>query len=452
MPTELTVQAKFEETASNLTGQEKSDHRVQAVRKLVDDLSYSTEIGGRGLRVDSKYASTLVRGPEPVGPAPDWFEFDIQMPDELFPVHQGGLQHLVGIVAGDVLPTMTGTVIWKEKRITRFRLSKQLRDNAIARFRPAHHTIPEIRAKFNLPPNRPLLAFSFKPRVGVSLTEVKEVAEKLAAAGFNIVEFDTRRLDDPKNDLEVWAKIQEAMTEKAKGRAAFSPNLSIRTDLAVRAAVDWCERTAGHPTTLKVDGGLDGLSTIQAIRETIVKDPPIVTCYPSLRDSFARYLGSPDAWVDLLAISGADIIYPGRRPNFSPGRQVSGEDLENSLTQSQARYRKFVQEGWPMPTFAAGPQAGDIHVALHLLGDGTAMFLGEALTASKKGIVEAGRYIAELVDATAAQIKSAQGRDELPELKGEVLRDYPQHYPSGTFIKYSSIFGGEKGATPLWAL
>jgi ribulose 1,5-bisphosphate carboxylase large subunit-like protein len=446
MPTELTIQAQLEETASGLTEAEKSLNRVRAAKKLVDDLSYSAEVGGRGLTVDSKFASKLTRGPERLRPAPEWFEFDIEMPDELFPIQLGGLQHLVGILAGDVLPTLTGTVHWKEKRITRFRLSKSLRDEAIARFRPAAHTIPEVRAKFNLPANRPLLAFSFKPRVGVALAEVKPIAVELAAAGFNIVEFDTRRLDNPKNDLGVWVEIQEAMTEKAKGPVAFSPNLSIRTDLAVRAASEWCERTAGHPTTLKVDGGLDGLSTIQAIRETIVKDSPIITCYPSLRSAFGRYLARADVWVDLLSVSGADIIYPGGRPSFGPGRQVSGDHLDKSLTEAQTRYREIIRNEWPMPSFAAGPQAGDLHVALHLLGGDTAMFLGEALTASRKGIVEAGRYLGKLVDATAAQINSKKGG----KLPIEVLGEYTDHYPAETFIEYSQIFGDQRKAMPCW--
>ncbi|WP_373235261.1 hypothetical protein [Mycobacterium marinum] len=380
MPTELTIRASLVETAEPpITGAEAADNRMRAVRKFADDVSFSKDVGAIDVQVDPKFASTVTRGPLALEQAAGWFEFDIEIPDDLFPVHLGGLQHLVGIVAGDVLPTTTGTVWWRDKKISRFKLSDKLRDEAIARYRPSSHTIPEIRTKFQLPENRPLLAFTFKPRVGVSLAEVKTVAVGLAAAGFDIVEFDTRRLDDPENDIAAWADIQNAMADKAKRPVAFSPNLSIRTDLAVKIATDWCARTTGHPTTLKVDGGLDGLSTIQAIREAITVDPPIITCYPSLRNAFNPFLGSPDVWVDLLSYSGADIIYPGGRPNFNPGRQVNGDERDKGLMEAQGRYRKIVENAWPMPSYAAGPQGGDLHVALHLLGGDTAMFLGDAL-------------------------------------------------------------------------
>jgi hypothetical protein len=202
-----------------------------------------------------------------------------------------------------------------------------------------------------------------------------------------------------------------------------------------------------------VDGGLDGLSTIQAIRETITDHPPIITCYPTFRKTFAPYLESADAWVEFLAISGADIIYPGGRPTFrdASGRFVAGEDLEKSVMEAQAHYRRFLDRGWPMPSFAAGPpNAGELQVAQHLLGGGTAMFLGEALASSTEDISEAGRYIAKLVDATAAQIGAAARGEDMPSLPHDVLREYKRHYPSHTFVPFDEIFKDEWGATPLW--
>jgi hypothetical protein len=241
------------------------------------------------------------------------------------------------------------------------------------------------------------------------------------------------------------------MAARSNGRpVAFSPNLSMRTDIALSTAEEWCKRTSDHPTTLKVDGGLDGLATIQAIRANIKENPPIITCYPSIRKSLATYLGGTSVWIELLAISGADIIYPGGRPQFTDdrGRLVAGEDLERSVKQAQVHYRKFIEDGWPMPSYAAGPHAGDLHVALHLLGGSTAMFLGEALTASRWGTVEAGRYIARLVDATAAQFTSTRSGD-VPLLPEQVLLDYADHYPADTFVTYTNIFGAGK-ASPWW--
>lgn len=454
MPTRLTIEARLVETAQGLTAQQMSDHRDNAVTRLLDDLSYSTEVGGRGVTVNREFAAKLI-GDRAVTGSDDRFQIDVSLPDELFPVHVGGLQHLVGILAGDVLPTATDTIRWQDATIKDFELSEGLRNEAIGRFRTGTaHSIHEIRKAFKLPPNRPLLAFSFKPRVGVPLVDVQQVAGDLAQAGFNIVEFDTRRLDDPETNLDAWVQIQETMTKRADGRpVAFSPNLSLRTDIALNTAQEWCKRTKGTPTTLKVDGGLDGLSTIQAIRAEIKENRPIITCYPSMRKSLGMYLGRPDDWddwVELLAISGADIIYPGGRPSFRDdrGRLVAGEKLEKSVKQAQARYRKYIEEGWPMPSYAAGPHAGDLHVALHLLGGSTAMFLGDALAASRRGTVEAGRFIAQLVDETAAQFTSTRS-GTIPSLSDPILLAYRDHYSDDTFVKYADIFGVDK-ATPWW--
>ena len=456
MPTRVTIEAYLDETNKNLTTAQQADNRDSAISKFIDDLSYSREIGGRGINnVDDAFATTLV-GSRRVNDSHGNYAFDtitVELPDALFPVRVGGLQHLVGLLT-DGLPSKTGSLQWKNAKVVSLELSDVLRAEAEARFRTGFaHTIADIRDAFDLRPDRPLLAFSFKPRVGVQYPELEKIAGDLAAAGFNIIEFDTRRIEDPAlgtnpSTVDNWMRIQEVMTRSAKGRpVAFSPNLSTRTDIAVETAMEWCKRMQpNHPTTIKVDGGLDGLSTIQAIREKIKQESPIITCFPLLRRSLSNSLGAgPDGWVDLLAMSGADIIYPGDRPSFTDdrGRIVSGDDLMNSTSRAQRRYKKFMDRGWPMPSFAAGAHAGDIHVAQNLLGGGTAMFLGEALTASNLGIKAAGELIAEIVDETAAEMSS-----DHPTLPTPLLARYADHFDTNTFIAYDAVFGPGR-ATPL---
>lgn len=459
MPTRVTIVARLEETNKSLDGGQRADNRDDAIRKLIDDLCYSADLSerrlivntDRRLKVDGAYAAEMVsRRPIFDGQGNYLFDtIDIRLPDDLFPIHLGGLQHLVGILC-DAVPSATGSIRWKDPKVTSVELSDELRNAAVARFRATAHNIEDIRSAFHLPPFRPLLAYSFKPRVGVKIGEVRQLAGDLAAAGFNIVEFDTRRLEGPgpggaESPLNEWASIQETMNSRAAGRpVSFSPNLSMRTDIAVETAKEWCRLTSGSngPTVIKVDGGLDGLSTIQAIRETITVNPPIITCYPLLRGSLGNALGGADGtWTELLAISGVDIIYPGGRPVFtdSRGRLVSGEGFENSVNRAQRRYKKYLDRKWPMPSFAAGPHVGDLHVAQNLLGGGTAMFLGDAVTASFLGIEEASKLIARIVDATADEFLSNE-----PILPTDLLVDYAKQFDADTFIAFSEVFGPGK--------
>jgi hypothetical protein len=68
---------------------------------------------------------------------------------------------------------------------------------------------------------------------------------------------------------------------------------------------------------VKIDGNLDGLSTVQAIRSGTfnLHKQPILTCYPVLKYALQPALGRA-GFVRMLALSGVDIIYPGQSPNF----------------------------------------------------------------------------------------------------------------------------------------
>src|SRR5438045_2745346 len=69
------------------------------------------------------------------------------------------------------------------------------------------HTIDAIRARFRLPEERPLLAFSLKPRVGLSFDETRKITIDVLRAGFNIVELDSRNLALSSAPLDQWIDL-----------------------------------------------------------------------------------------------------------------------------------------------------------------------------------------------------------------------------------------------------
>lgn len=72
------------------------------------------------------------------------------------------------------------------------------------------------------------------------------------------------------------------------------------------------------PVVIKIDGGLDGISACQTVRQKYNSEgkfSPIITCYPLLRKQLDNRI-TGDFFIKALALSGADIIYPGGRPNL----------------------------------------------------------------------------------------------------------------------------------------
>ena len=54
-------------------------------------------------------------------------------------------------------------------------LPEDMRAAAMRSFRSSAHNIDDIRAAFRLPEERPLMAFSLKPRVGLTFDETRKI-------------------------------------------------------------------------------------------------------------------------------------------------------------------------------------------------------------------------------------------------------------------------------------
>ena len=93
----------------------------------------------------------------------------------MFPVDSGGLQLLVNLLAGDMFPTEVLGCRWSNVRVHTVELPLELHELAVRSFRRSAHTIDAIRCSFRLPARRPLLAFSLKPRVGLTFAEPRDI-------------------------------------------------------------------------------------------------------------------------------------------------------------------------------------------------------------------------------------------------------------------------------------
>lgn len=355
-------------------------------------------------------------------------KFTMQIPDWMFPVASGGLQHLIGILASDTFPTQLGKCRIRVQ-IEELGLSSELTESAHLLFRSGPSSIDRLRSAFSLAEDEPFIAFSVKPRTGFSPAWAKEVVRKVTKAGVHLVEFDTRYLEDPRYAMDGWEELHRIAVDSAahEGRkAAFAPNLSQSSVVAVEAAIHWCdEADLPGPLTVKVDGGLDALSTMQGIRMRC-ENQPIITSYPLLRSSMERHLGSKDGWLQMLILSGVDVVYPGNRPTFQEFRNVGG-DFARGRSLSVKRYRDLAKR--VVPTIAAGAHPGHLHADYALLGSSVAYFLGGAIALHEDGVEAGARLCVNVLKESQHLVKEArEGRGAIQEISGNLVQEIESKY------------------------
>lgn len=362
--------------------------------------------------------------------AVDGFRFVLEIPQRLLGTVGAAYQHLIGILAGDLfdgqIPDLQAD--WSVQEIE---LGENLRDSVDGTFgREVSHTADSVRDSFALEAFEPLLAFSLKPRYGLTREAITEIVIGVLAAGFHVVEFDTRCLSTDPTDLDFLDELAGKASEAAPERVTrLSLNVSGATAL-VDPVLDRLAATHGPPHVLKVDGGLDGISTLQHVRRTqgAREWNPILTCYPLLRRALTNRV-PPEFFVQALVQSGADIIYPGGRPSLTEGIRNLWAERPDGVIQSVERYHRIAKMGRPMPTIAGGVYLGEMHAYMDLLGPNVPFFLGGAIALHREGPIEGARTCRRIVDAVLEARSKDPGAQVTPNLPAKLIAEVEGAYP-----------------------
>lgn len=381
--------------------------------------------------------------------------FSFGLPAEMFPVDSGGLQLLVNLLAGDMFPTEVLGCRWSDVRVLTVDLPLELRERAVRTFRRHAHTVDGIRAAFQLSAERPLLAFSLKPRVGLTFNETRDITLGVLRAGFNIVELDARNLALRSAPIEDWIRLGIEAAQVGRHVTAFAPNLSIPAPQLLEKSAAWAGAISPYgPAVIKVDGGLDGLSSLQAIRLALGEDSsPIVTSYPILRNQLTSAIGD-STWVDFLSLSGADIIYPGGRPTFPNERRPVWGSHADGWSRAARIYDDMITRHWPMPTIAGGIHPGHLHACYELVGPKVGYFLGGAVALHPQSPIQGARLCVEVLEnaiSLAAEAESS-GDDFAEDLPARLLRKVEEtRYPKAQLNYFSpaNIFGASVPTPPM---
>jgi hypothetical protein len=343
------------------------------------------------------------------------YEFELRLNSDLFPPVVGGASHLFGMLAGDLLRFTLPPISlksWKVKEVIfpddwETAEFDAFRNNNIA------NDIRSIRSAFRLQNGMPLLAFSFKPRVGFDLKSLEYTTTQVLSAGFNIVELDTRHLPLDKSMLNQLVDLSLRLPDKFPRHVGrLSINLSMRSDLAMEAAATLC-KCCPYPAVFKIDGGFNGFASVQSIRGQGLRDGrkcgPIITCYPLMQNALFQYIPS-DQYVTRLAASGIDIIYPGGRPDIGGMvRSLEGGGEGNHVAPVR-RYKKLAQKGWPMLSIAGGIYPGQLQAFYEVLGPDVAWFIGGGVALHKDGPA-AGAALCVRIAKEAVANKMKAGKD-----------------------------------------
>jgi ribulose 1,5-bisphosphate carboxylase large subunit-like protein len=300
-----------------------------------------------------------------------------------------------------------------------------------------------------------LMAFSLKPRVGLTFDETRQITLDVLEAEFNIVELDARNLALRSASLQQWIQLGREAAQVGKHVTAFSPNLSIPAPQLLDAAAEWSAAIAPvGPPVVKIDGGLDGLSGLQAVRLALSgTHSPYITSYPILRHQLTSAIGD-STWVDFLSLSGADIIYPGGRPTFPNERRPVWGAHVKGWSRAVRIYDDIIRRQWPMPTIAGGVHPGQLQACYELVGPKVAYFLGGAVALHPEGPAQGAKLCVEVLEAaiSLASEASASGDDFADDLPSRLLRKVERtRYPK-TVLNYFSpanIFGVAVSPPPM---
>ena len=234
---------------------------------------------------------------------PEEKKFNLLLEDEQFNLDSEGIDHFVATLAGDILLNP------KINKITVDDIS--FNDDRYYDFfkgpNVGVHGVYKMLAKTINTVNRPILAFTVKPRMGLEIEEYKKIYKAAQAGGIDIIE-DDERLIDPKY-CPFNKRVQLMGNMQKTGNTMYSANITGPLDKMIERLTN--AYNAGL-RFVKIDVMVTGFDALKSIADYIranMNSEVAITCYP---DAVGMYRNlSRKLVLKLSRLCGADIIYAG---------------------------------------------------------------------------------------------------------------------------------------------
>ncbi len=225
--------------------------------------------------------------------------FELKFCDDFFNFEAEGVNHFIGTIAGDIL---------LNSKIERLDVDDFRIDAETSKYFPGpNYGIDGVYKLFeenNQDLNRPLLAYSIKPRMGCTIDQFKAIFSEAAKGGVDIIE-DDERLVDPVYCPFCDRVIMAEKLKKEYPKTYYSANITGPLD-KMRERVKFAQK---HDIKfVKLDVLVTGFDALLEITKFIRnEDYDIrITVYP---DAIGKYRNLSRNFVCKMArICGADII------------------------------------------------------------------------------------------------------------------------------------------------
>ncbi len=251
----------------------------------------------------------------------------LELPAENFDFNYAGIPLLLGTIAGDVLsyPELYSINI----------ADIHFPNEVETLFKGPYCGISGVRNALNVN-DRPILAFTAKPRLGLTPTEYAKLLVEVAKGGVDIVE-DDERLVNPSycNIIERAEAVLKAFKDNDL-KTIYSVNITGNAHKAIEMADRLIDMGI---KMLKIDVLPAGFAELQAVSEFLHKNKlevPI-TVYPGMGQIYKCV--SKKVILKLARMVGADIIYAGTPYMSRIGRhdvESSSGELEFKIQNAQA--------------------------------------------------------------------------------------------------------------------
>ncbi len=235
-------------------------------------------------------------------------KFALTFKDEMFDLDSEGIDHFIATIAGDVL-AYRGI---KKIQVKDFEFDEQIYSNF---FSGPKYGIAELYNNFFKKTlkgvERPILAFSVKPRLGLNENEYGLIYEMAAKGGVDLIEDDERLIDPIYCRFESRAKVMASIQSKYNSK--FSINITGPID-KMKNRIDFV--AALGLNFVKVDVLVTGFDSLREVSRYIQEKTYdiAITCYPDISNSYRNL--SKEFIIKMARLCGADIIYTST-PNWS---------------------------------------------------------------------------------------------------------------------------------------
>ena len=289
--------------------------------------------------------------------------FSLTFPKENFNFENEGIDHFISTIAGDILLNPSIEQIEVE--------NFNFKDPKLYKYFPGPNVgisklYGDVLSGTLGGFERPVLAFTVKPRLGLNIKDYQSLFYQSAEAGIDIVEDDERLIDPPncafRKRVDAMAKIQKSY------KTVYSVNITGTLENAIQR-LDYAAKRGIK--MVKFDVLVTGFETLRRLALYIKEkyNSKIgITVYP---DAYRAYRNLSRKFIlKMSRLCGADIIYAGS-PNWARYEKIGGP-LKYSIEPIHTTHRllreriegaSHIKESLPTITNDQHPSRTEIIVA-----------------------------------------------------------------------------------------